>query len=103
MRAAFASNFKGDEVLKKAAVDNLTQIANRLAVFVSSVNPSLPKDTVYVLLTAHIGHHVAAINATAKKDWAVEADVWNARVKQAYVLADTLADGIARQSPEKFR
>jgi hypothetical protein len=58
---------------------------------------------VYALLTAHVGHHVAAINATAKKDWSAEADVWDPMVKQIYTLSDALADGIAKQFPDKFR
>ncbi len=103
MRAAFANNFKGNETLKKAAVDALTKNGNEIAVFVSSANPNLPKDTVYALLTAHVGHHVAAINATAKKDWSAEADVWDPMVRQIYTLCDALADGIAKQFPDKFR
>ncbi len=103
MRAAFANNFRGNETLKKAAVDALTKDGNEIAVFVSSANPNLPKGTVYALLTAHVGHHVAAINATAKKDWSAEADVWDPMVKQIYTLSDALADGIAKQFPDKFR
>ncbi len=103
MRAAFANNFKGNETLKKAAVDALTKDGNEIAVFVSSANPNLPKGAVYALLTAHVGHHVAAINATAKKDWSAEADVWDPMVKQIYTLCDALADGIAKQFPDKFR
>ncbi len=103
MRASFANNFKGNETLKKAAVDALTKNGNEIAVFVSSANPNLPKSTVYALLTAHVGHHVAAINATAKKDWSAEADVWDPMVKQIYTLCDALADGIAKQFPDKFR
>ncbi len=103
MRAAFANNFKGDEALKKPAVDNLRISADAIALFVSGANPNLPKSTVYALLTAHIGHHIAAINATARKDWSTEADVWDPMVEQIYVLSDTLADGIAKQFPDKFR
>ena len=103
MRAAFANNFKGDETFKETAVDNLTRTADGVALFVSAATPNLPKSAVYALLTAHIGHHIVAINATAKKDWSAEADVWNPMAKQVYVLADTLADGIAKQFPEKFR
>jgi hypothetical protein len=103
MRAAFANNFKGDETFKRAAAENLTFGADQIALFMSSVNPTLPRSTVHTLLTAHIGHHVMAINATAKKDWSAEAAVWNPMVRQVYVLSDTLVDGIARQVPEKFR
>jgi hypothetical protein len=103
MRAAFANNFKGNETLKKPAVDNLRQSADLIALFVSGSNPNLPKSTVYALLTVHVGHLIAAINATAKKDWSAEADMWDPMVEQIYILSDTLADGIAKQFPDRFR
>lgn len=102
MKAAFANNFKGDAALKKAAVDKLTANANAIAAFVSSANPNLPKATVYGLLVAHAGQHMAAIDAAAKKDWSAEADVWDPMVKHIYMLSDALADGIAKQFPNKF-
>ncbi len=103
MRAAFANNFKGNETLRKAAVDALTRNGNEIAVFVSSANPNLPKASVYALLAGHVGDHVAAINATAKKDWSGEADAWDPMIKHVYMLTDALADGIAKQFPDKFR
>jgi len=56
-----------------------------------------------VVLTAHIGHHVAAIEATAKKDWSREAGTWDPMLKHIYVLSDALAEGIAKHFPDKFR
>lgn len=103
MNAAFANNFKGSAALKKTAVDRLTTNANAIAVFVSSANPNLPKGTVYGLLVTHAGHHMAAIDATAKRDWASEADIWDPMVKHIYMLSDALADGIAKQFPDKFQ
>jgi len=103
MNAAFANNFKGNATLKKAAVDKLTKNADAIAAFVSSANPNLPKGTVYGLLAAHAGHHIAAIDATAKKDWSREADTWDPMVKHLYTLTDALADAIAKQFPDKFQ
>ncbi len=103
MKAAFANNFKGNAALKKAALDKLTKNADAIAAFVSSANPNLPKGTVYALLVAHAGHHTAAIDATAKKDWSREADIWDPMVKHIYTLSDALADGIAKQFPDKFQ
>ncbi len=103
MDAAFANHFTGNAALKKAAVDRLTKNADTIAAFVGGANPNLPKGTVYALLVAHAGHHMAAIDATAKKDWAHEADVWEPMVKHIYALSDALADGIAKQFPGKFQ
>ncbi len=103
MGASFASNFKGNEARKRAAVDTLTKNANEIAAFVSSANPNLPKGAVYGLLTAHIGHHIAAIDAIAKKDWSRDADVWDPMLMHIYKLSDALVDGIAKQFPDKFQ
>lgn len=102
MRAAFANNFRGNAAMKKAAVAQLTQNASAIATFVSSANPNLPKATVYGLLLTHGEQHVMMIDATAKKDWGGEADMWDPMVKQIYTLSDALADGIAKQFPAKF-
>jgi hypothetical protein len=103
MNAAFANNFKGNATLKKAALDRLTKNANDIAVFVSSANPNLPKGTVYGLFVTHAQQHIKSIDATAKRDWAGEADMWDPMVKHVYTLSDALADGIAKQFPDKFQ
>ena len=103
MNAAFANNFKGNATLKKSAIDKLTKNANDIAVFVSSANPNLPKGTVYGLLVTHAQQHIMSIDATAKKDWSGEADMWDPMVKHIYTLSDALGDGIAKQFPAKFQ
>ena len=103
MNAAFANSFRGNPAMKKAAHDKLMSNANSIAVFVSSANPNLPKGTVYGLLVTHVQQHVMSIDATAKKDWSGEADMWDPMVKEIYTLSDALADGIAKQFPDKFQ
>jgi len=103
MSAAFANGFKGNAARRKAALDALMQNANEIAVFVSSANPNLPKATVSGFLVTHVQQHVMSIDATAKKDWSREADMWEPMVKEIYALSDALADGIAKQFPEKFQ
>ena len=102
MRAAFVNNFRGNAAMKKAAVAQLTQNASAIAAFVSSANPNLPKGTVYGLLLTHAQQHIMSIDATAKKDWSAEADMWDPMVKHVYTISDVLADGIAKQFPSKF-
>src|SRR3989449_10113681 len=103
MSAAFANGFRGNATLKKAALDSLMQNAAEIAAFVSSANPNLPKATVNGLLVTHVQQHVMSIDATAKKDWSREADMWDPMVKEIYALSDALADGIAKQFPDKFQ
>jgi hypothetical protein len=102
MQAAFANNFRGNAASKKAAAAQLTQNASAIAAFVSSANPNLPKGTVYGLLLTHGQQHIMSIDATAKKDWSAEADMWDPMVKHVYTISDALADGIAKQFPGKF-
>ena len=103
MSAAFANGFRGNAALKKTALNSLMQNAAEIAAFVSSANPNLPKATVNGLLVTHVQQHVMSIDATSKKDWSREADMWDPMVKEIYALSDALADGIAKQFPEKFQ
>lgn len=103
MRAAFADGFHGNAAQKQAALAALESNGKALAAFVSSANPNLPEGTVYGLLVSHVQHHVMEIDAVAKEDWSAEADEWGPMVKQIYSLSDALADGIAKQFPNKFR
>src|SRR2546428_3788105 len=103
MSAAFANGFRGNATLKKAALNSLMQNAAELAVFVSAANPNLPKATVNGLLVTHVQQHVMSIEATAKKNWSHEADMWDPMVKEIYALSDALAEGIAKQFPDKFQ
>ena len=102
MRAAFANGFKGNAAMKKAAVDQLKKNGDAIATFVSSANPNLPKAAVYGLLLTHAQQHIMSIDDTAKKDWGGEADMWDPMVKHVYTLSDALADGIAKQFPNKL-
>jgi len=89
--------------MKKAAVNQLTKKAAEIAAFfVSVANPNLPNGTVYALLLTHGQQHVMSIDAPAKKDWAVEADMWDPVVKHIYTISDVLATGIAKQFPDKL-
>ena len=102
MRVAFANNFRGNAVMKQAAVDQLKKNAADIASFVGAANPNLPKGTVYGLMLTHGQQHVMSIDATAKKDWAAEADMWDPMVKHIYTISDALATGIAKQFPDKL-
>ncbi len=84
-------------------MDKLTKNASEIAAFVRSANPNLPKATLYGLLLTHGQQHVMAIDATAKKDWGGEADMWDPMVKHIYTISDALADGIAKQFPDKLQ
>ncbi len=96
------ASFGGDKKAEAAATDKLKKNAGDIATFLSSANPNWPKETVLSLLMAHGGHHVAQIDAINAKNYASEAQTWDAMKKNVYVIADALADGIVKQFPKKF-
>jgi hypothetical protein len=92
----------GSEPRRKAAVGQMTRNAGQIAAFLNNANPNLPKDAVLSLLGAHAAHHVAAIDATRRRNWTREAEVWEMMVKHLYKIADALTDGIVKQFPDRF-
>ena len=103
MKAAFANGFHGNAAQKQAAVAALESNGKAIATFISGANPNLPEGTVYGLLVSHVQHHIMEIDAVAKQDWSSEADAWEPMIKQVFSLSDALADGIAKQFPNKFQ
>lgn len=93
---------KPNDKKQKAAADKLTANAVEIATFLSGANPNLPKDTLVGLLAAHGGHHISEIVQIQKKDFAGEAETWQAMKHHMYTLADALVGGIAKQFPDKF-
>jgi len=85
-----------------AAVKSLTDNATEIARFLSDANPNLPFDTLNGLLLAHGGHHMQEIQQLHGKQYAEEAQTWEAMKRHMYVIADALAGGIAKQFPKQF-
>lgn len=92
----------GSKAKQDAAVKNLTGNAGEIARFLSGANPNLPFDTLNGLLLAHGGHHIQQIQQLQAKQYAEEAQTWEAMKKHMYVIADALAGAIAKQFPAKF-
>jgi hypothetical protein len=84
------------------ATTKLISNAEDIASFLSGANPYLPKSTLNELLQAHGGHHIAQIQQLLAKDYAGEAQTWTDMSRHMYVIADALADGLAKQFPAKF-
>lgn len=97
--AAVVNNKPGQD----AAMSKLLANANDIATFLGGANPNLPVETLKGLLAAHGSHHVQQIGEFKAKQWDAEAKTWAAMTQHMYVIADALADGLAKQFPEKFR
>lgn len=85
-----------------AAFKQLVANADEIAVFLGGANPNLPVDVLKGLLMAHGSHHVQQIGEFKAKQFDAEAKTWAAMTQHMYVIADALAEGIAKQFPEKF-
>ncbi len=91
-----------DRPKRDAAIKDLTGNATEIARFLSSANPNLPFETLDGLLVAHGGHHLQQIQQLKGREYAQEAQTWEAMRKHMYVIADALAGAIAKQFPAKF-
>ena len=85
------------------AIANLTSNAHEIAKFLSGANPNLPEAAVFALMSAHGGHHVAQINQIAAGDFEAEAATWHAMRLHMLVIADAIADALAKQFPTRFQ
>jgi len=101
VKALTDAGAKGDAAGKQKAMDDLTANGGAIATFLSGANPNLPKDALLGLLTTHVGHHAAQVDQIMKGDTQAEATTWKAMQGHMDVLADALADGIAKQFPDK--
>jgi hypothetical protein len=92
----------GDKARQDEAMTSLTANATEIARFLSGANPNLPFDTLNGLLLAHGGHHLQEIQQLKGRQYAQEAQTWEAMKKHMFVIADALADAISKQFPAKF-
>ena len=92
----------GSKAKQDAALKSLTGNATEFAKFLSGANPNLPFDTLNGLLLAHGGHHIQQIQQLKSKQYAQEAQTWEAMKQHMYVIADALAGALAKQFPSKF-
>ncbi|MEC4890796.1 MAG: hypothetical protein RI101_12125 [Nitrospira sp.] len=92
----------GNSAQQEAAVKQLTANAMEISTFLSGANPNWPKDAVMGLLTAHAAHHLQQFQQLKDGDYVHEGETWTGMKSHIYVVADTLAMGLAAQFPNKF-
>ena len=87
---------------QETALQAMLKNAEQIAVFLSSANPHLPLDALRGMLLAHGGHHVQQIQQLAAKQYAQEAQTWEAMKNHMYGIADAMTLALAKQFPAKF-
>ena len=93
---------KGDETKQALAQKAMLANGGEIAVFLSNANPNLPVDALRGMLLAHGGHHVQQIQQLQSREYAQEAQTWEAMKTHMYAIADALATALAKQFPEKM-
>ncbi len=96
--ATKAQNSQGQDAARQAMLDN----ADQIAVFLSAANPHLPLDGLRGMLLAHGGHHVLQIQQLEQREYAQEAQTWDAMKGHMYGIADAMTFAIAKQFPARF-
>jgi hypothetical protein len=96
--AAKAGNDATFQKKDKEWDDNAREIAR----FLAGANPNWPEADVYDLLDQHLRLTKQEATARLKKDWAADVKAFDDIFTEAMVIADTLANGIQKQFPDKF-
>jgi hypothetical protein len=102
VKAYLEASLAKDAKRESAATDQITVNAEAIATLLSGANPNWSKDALNELLLAHGGHHIGQIQQLIAKDAKSEADTWKAMTAHMDIIADALADGLAKQFPAKF-
>lgn len=86
------------------AMQDLTANAADLAKFLHTANPNnWPQDAVEGLLLGHVAGHKAQIAQIMAGDTKGEATTWQSMQDHMNTIADALADGLAKQFPDKAK
>jgi hypothetical protein len=102
VKAYSEGSVAGNSLQQEAALAQLASNADEIAVFLSSANPYLPRETVRGLIAAHGAHHVAQITQFQEKDYADEGKTWEVMRQHVYTIADALTTALVTQFPSKF-
>jgi len=97
VKAYLVATAGNDASAQSQATESLTSNAAEIASFLSKANPNLPKDTMNGLLLAHGGHHIQQIQQLKDLNYGAEAKTWEEMKVHMYVIADAMADALAKQ------
>jgi hypothetical protein len=98
VKAAKAGNQDHLKVERKKWMQN----ADDIAAFLSKANPNWPEKDLKEMLPEHLVLMTNEVVGRLKKDWASDIAAHDKGHAHILKLADALADGIAKQFPDKF-
>ncbi len=101
------------DVVKAAKADNHDQLvseqkkwkqnADDIAAFLNKANPNWPEKDLKDMLHEHLALTTDEVVGRLKKDWAADIAAYDKGHRHILKLADALADGIAKQFPDKLK
>lgn len=97
IKAAKAGDKSGQDAADRKWKDNATAIAD----FLSKANPNWPRATLVEMMNVHLSTTTAEVVARLQKNWEADVRAYDAVYDHILKMADALADGIAKQFPEK--
>jgi hypothetical protein len=74
-----------------------------IATFLSGANSHWPRKAMQSMLRQHLEFTTGEVVARLKKDWPADIKAYDDGHEHMLMFADTLADGIAKQFPAKFK
>lgn len=92
----------GDDGKLKDADRRWHDNANDIAVFLNGANPSWPKQALVEMLNQHLALTTQEAVARLGQDWEADVAAFDQILEQAMMMADTLADGLVHQFPDRF-
>jgi hypothetical protein len=76
--------------------------ADEIAAFLAAANPAWPEATLRDMMRAHLDQTLAEATARLQADWEADIAEYDRIHLHILAMADTLADGIVEQFPERF-
>ena len=92
----------GDKAGLGAADAKWQQNGVDIADFLSKANPNWPRATLVDMMKTHLATTTAEVTARLNKDWAGDVRAYDEVYRHILMMSDALADGIAKQFPDKF-
>jgi hypothetical protein len=93
----------GDKPQLAKAQDKWTANGKDIAAFLSGANPHWQRKALEEMLQVHLDLTSGEVVARLNQDWAADIKAYDEGHAHMLMFADMLADGIARQFPDKFR
>lgn len=93
----------GDKAALDAANKKWSDNAMEIAGFLAKANPNWPRLALEDMMKKHLSTTTDEVVARLHKDWDADAKAYDAVYDHILKMADTLADGIAKQFPEKIK